>query len=175
MKLIVAQSCQTLWEPMDCSPSGSSVYGILQARILVCIAMLSSRGSSRPRDQTCSFCITGRFFATEAPGKSEECVYHHKEKSGEGRSSLLCFWQVTMGTRSGKGKPGGVWHGSQMRAIRAGTRWSGTEKRGDEWLLTSPGHTDSMWQDWLKPYPLTLESILLTDLIKDVLIKKHFN
>ena len=72
-------------------------------------------------------------------------------------------------------RPGGGWHGSQMRAIRAGTRWSGTEKRGDEWLLTSPGHTDSMWQDWLKPYPLTLESILLTDLIKDVLIKKHFN
>ena len=38
---------------MDCSPPGSSVYGLLQARILEWVAMPSSRGSSRPRDRTC--------------------------------------------------------------------------------------------------------------------------
>ena len=38
---------------MDCSPPGSSVHGILQARILEWVAMPSSRGSSRSRDQTC--------------------------------------------------------------------------------------------------------------------------
>ena len=57
---------------MDCSPPGSSVYGILQARKLEWVAMPSSRGSSRPRDQThisCSSCIVGRFFTTEPPGK----------------------------------------------------------------------------------------------------------
>ena len=43
----------TLWDPMDCSPPGSSVYGLLQARILEWVAMPSSRGSSRPRDRTC--------------------------------------------------------------------------------------------------------------------------
>ena len=37
---------------MDCSPPGSSVHGILQARILEWVAMLSSKGSSQPRDQT---------------------------------------------------------------------------------------------------------------------------
>ena len=44
------QSCLTLCVPMDCSPSGSSVHGILQARILEWVAMPSSRGSSQPRD-----------------------------------------------------------------------------------------------------------------------------
>ena len=44
--------CLTLGDPMDCSPPGSSVRGILQARILEWVAMPSSRGSSRPRDQT---------------------------------------------------------------------------------------------------------------------------
>ena len=46
------QSCLTLHNPMDWSPPGSSVYGILQARILEWVAMPSSRGSSWPRDWT---------------------------------------------------------------------------------------------------------------------------
>ena len=46
------QSRPTLCDPMDCSPPGSSVHGILQARILKWVAMPSSRGSSQPRDQT---------------------------------------------------------------------------------------------------------------------------
>ena len=37
---------------MDCSPPGSSVHGVLQARTLEWVAMPSSRGPSRPRDQT---------------------------------------------------------------------------------------------------------------------------
>ena len=41
-----------LCDPMDCSPPGSPVYGILQARILEWVAMPSSRGSSQPRGQT---------------------------------------------------------------------------------------------------------------------------
>ena len=44
---LVAQSCPTLSDPMDCSPPGSSVYGILQARILEWVAAPFSRGSSR--------------------------------------------------------------------------------------------------------------------------------
>ena len=41
-----------LWDPTDCSPAGSSLHGILQARILVPVAISSSRGSSQPRDWT---------------------------------------------------------------------------------------------------------------------------
>ena len=51
-------------DPMHCSPAGSYVYGISQARILKSIVISSSRESSRPRDQTCI-----RFFITEPPGK----------------------------------------------------------------------------------------------------------
>jgi len=46
------QSCLTVCYPMDCSPPGSSVHGILQARILEWVAMPCSRGSSQPRNQT---------------------------------------------------------------------------------------------------------------------------
>ena len=44
------QSCLTLCDAKDCSPSGSSVHGILQAQILEWVATPSSRGSSQPRD-----------------------------------------------------------------------------------------------------------------------------
>ena len=45
------QYCLTLWDPMDYSPPGSSVHGVLQARILEWVATPSSRASSRPRDR----------------------------------------------------------------------------------------------------------------------------
>ena len=48
----IAQLCPTLCDPMDCSPPGSSVHGILQARILKWVAKASSIASSWPRDQT---------------------------------------------------------------------------------------------------------------------------
>ena len=47
---LVAQSCLTLCDPMDCSLPGSSVHGILQARTLEWVAFSFSRGSSRPKD-----------------------------------------------------------------------------------------------------------------------------
>ena len=54
---------------MDCSPPGSFVHGISQARILEWIALSFSRGPSRPRVQSCFSCIAGRFFTIEPPGK----------------------------------------------------------------------------------------------------------
>ena len=52
----------TLCKPMDCSLSGSSVHGILQARILEWVAIAFSRGSSQPRDRTQVSRIGGRRF-----------------------------------------------------------------------------------------------------------------
>ena len=46
------QSCPTHCDPMDCSPLGFSVHGILQARILEWVAITCARGSSLPRDRT---------------------------------------------------------------------------------------------------------------------------
>ena len=57
-----AQSCPTLLDPMDCSPPGSSVHGILQARILEWVDISFSKGSSRPRDWTEISRIAGRRF-----------------------------------------------------------------------------------------------------------------
>ena len=59
--VLVAQSCLTLCDPMDCSPPGLSVHGISQARTLECVAMPSSRGSSQRRDRTRVFSIAVRF------------------------------------------------------------------------------------------------------------------
>ena len=54
------------WDPMDCSPPGSSVHGIFQSRILELIAISFSRGSSRSRNQTWVSCIAGRSFTNWA-------------------------------------------------------------------------------------------------------------
>ena len=62
VNLLVAQSCPVLCNPMECSPPGSSVHGILQARILEWVATSFSRGSSLPRDRTQVSCITGKCF-----------------------------------------------------------------------------------------------------------------
>ena len=81
MCVLVAQSRPTLCNHMDCSPLGSSVHGIPQARILERVAMPSSRGSSQPRDQTQVFCIAVDSLPSEPPGKSKN--------TGVGNRSLL--------------------------------------------------------------------------------------
>ena len=60
--VLVAQSCLTLCDLMGCSPPGSSVHGILQARILEWVATLFSRESSWPRNWAWVSCIADRFF-----------------------------------------------------------------------------------------------------------------
>ena len=62
MRTKMLQSCPALCNPVDCSPPGSSVHGILQVRIQYWVAVPSSGGSSQPRDQTRVFYIscTGR-------------------------------------------------------------------------------------------------------------------
>ena len=59
----------SVW-PHDCSLPGSSVHGILQARILEWVAMPSSRGSFQPRDQTQVSLTAGRFFTIWATGEA---------------------------------------------------------------------------------------------------------
>ena len=70
VKVKIAQSCLTLCHPMDCSPPGSSVHGILQARVLEWVTFSFSSGSSQPRDQTQVSFIAGRFFTSWAIGKT---------------------------------------------------------------------------------------------------------
>ena len=62
----------TFCDPRDYRPPGSSVHGILQARILEWVAMPSSRGSSQPRNQTGVSCNAGGFFTTWATMETQE-------------------------------------------------------------------------------------------------------
>ena len=71
------ESCPTLFNPTDCSPPGSSVHGILQARILEGVPMPFSRGSSRPRDPAhVSYvsCTAGISLPPSPWGSPEGCV-----------------------------------------------------------------------------------------------------
>ena len=72
LKVKVAQSCPTLCDPIDCSPQGSSVHGILQARILEWVAVPFSKGSSQPRDWIHIFHTAGRFFIVWATSEAPE-------------------------------------------------------------------------------------------------------
>ena len=69
MQVLAAGSCPTLCDPMDYSPTGCSVHGVLQARILEWFAISFSMGSSSPRDWTWVFCIAGRFFTIKCNTK----------------------------------------------------------------------------------------------------------
>ena len=70
VKALVTQSCLTLCDLMDCSPLGSSVPGILQARILEWVAITFCRGSFWPRDWTQVSCTAGGFFTVWATRKA---------------------------------------------------------------------------------------------------------
>ena len=65
----VTQTCPTLFEPMDCRLTGSSVHGILQARILEWGAISFSRESSQPRDRTRPPALEADTLTSEPPGK----------------------------------------------------------------------------------------------------------
>ena len=111
---LVAQSCLTLCDPMNCSPSVSSIHGILQARILEWIAIPFSRGSSWPRDQTQLSCIAGRFFTIWATGKILTYCCQFIEKNMLKDTNEMSDKQIHWG-RSGKllsrgaFTPCGVW------------------------------------------------------------------
>ena len=66
------QSCPTLCDPTYCSPPGSCVHGILQARVLKWVAIPFSRGSSQPKDRTQGSRTAGWFFTSWA---TREALY----------------------------------------------------------------------------------------------------
>ena len=82
IRCLIAQLCPTPCNPTDCSPPGSSVLQISQARILEQVAISFSRGSSRPRDQTGISCSSyiGR-----------QSLYHWSSATWEAQSFILSF------------------------------------------------------------------------------------
>ena len=74
------QSCPILCDPMDCSPPGCSVHGILQARILEQVAISSSRGSPNSGIETWSPVLQVDSLLSEAPGKPPKQPIASKSK-----------------------------------------------------------------------------------------------
>ena len=68
-KVLDTQSCPTLCNPMNCNPPGSSVHGILQARILEWVAISFSRVTSQPRDRAWETALQADSLLSEPPGK----------------------------------------------------------------------------------------------------------
>ena len=80
-----------LCDPMDCRPPGSSVHGILQARILELVAIPFSRGPSWPRDWNWVSCIAGRFFTVWATR-----IHTHTHTHTHTRLKV-CGWRASSG------------------------------------------------------------------------------
>ena len=67
---LVAKSCLTIFDPMDCSPPGSTIHGIPQARILEQVAISSSRDRPDSGSEPMSPALAGGFFTTEPTWES---------------------------------------------------------------------------------------------------------
>ena len=81
----VAQSCLTFCDPMDYSLPGSSVHGILQARILEWVTVYSSRGSSCLRDRTCVSrvsCIAGSLYHLSHQRSLDQLLFRSFKERG---------------------------------------------------------------------------------------------
>ena len=97
--VLVSQLCLTLCDPMDRSPPGSSVHGILQARILEWVAISFSGTSSQPRDRTWVSCIASRFFTIWAIREAQtqsliaDCLFSFQRSSFYlFHSQVEAFW-----------------------------------------------------------------------------------
>ena len=84
----LVQSCPTLCDLMDCSPPGSSVHRIFQARILEWVSISSSKGSSWPRDWTHVSCI-GRQILYLLNHQGSPTFWDNRDEMGPGNQQLL--------------------------------------------------------------------------------------
>ena len=125
---VLTQSCLTLCDPIDCSPPGSPVHGILQARILEHVTISFCRGSFQPRDGTWSLespALAGGFFTRAPPGKPQGGhfpsypISHHLSPSSEKEPHV---WKDGRGenfscSNSGKGGKMEITHMSFNRKV----------------------------------------------------------
>ena len=126
--VLIAQSCPTFCNPMDYSPS---VHGILQARILVWVALPFSRGSSQPRDQTQVSHTACRFFTIWA------CVRAYTEKAMAPHSSTLA-WKIPWMEEPGR-----------LQSM-------GSQRVRHEWVTSLSLFTFMHWRRKWQPTPVCL-------------------
>ena len=149
----VTQSRMTLCRPMDCSLPGSSISGIVQARILGQVTIFCSRGSSRPRDQTHGVLLLQHWQVDSlplAPRKPRHFIYQVKVQVAQSCptlcdplncslpvQSLLCPW-------NSPGKNTGVGSSSLLQGIFP-TQGSNTGLPNCRWILFQLRHQGSCY------------------------------
>ena len=104
---IVTQSCLTLCGHIDCSPPGSSVHGIFQARILEWVAIFCSRGSSQIRTEPASLvfpALVGGFFTSAPPGKPTIERVTGRKARGLQTEEIACECQTFLSLLRGRRK-----------------------------------------------------------------------
>ena len=142
----VAQSCPTLFDPVDYSLPGSSIYEIFQSRVLECIAISFSRGSSRPRDPTWVSCIAGRLLTIwvtkEAPKRGKQ-KFTLRERAGVMRN----YWPAITNLEDGRG--------SLAKEYRNSLQVQKSKKT--DFTLEPPGKNRACWHLGLSPVRYILD------------------
>ena len=131
------QSRPTPCDPMDCSLPGSSVHGILQARILEWVAISFSRGSFWSRDRICvpwGSCTAGGFFTAEPPGKPSQVDKFVwplcRAKSPQGPHLPACRSRIFPRTTEGPGMSAPISRSkSSVQFLGCHPRWSASEPK----------------------------------------------
>ena len=145
---------------MDCSPPGSSVHGILQARILEWVAISFSRGSSQSRDRTRVSCIAGRRFILWATSL-EKTLMLGKIEGGKRRGrqrmrrldcitdsmdmSLSRLWELVMSREA--------WHATVLGITKNRTwlsNWTDSRSFYEDMRLWVSGPHLIIWKTWWK-------------------------
>ena len=171
VKALVVQSCPTLFDPMDCSPPGSSIRGILHTKILDWVSISFSRGSSWLRDQTQVSHIAGRLFtiwATREFCNSEKwSIYCHISKQRSQLSATAAlqtdFWvlrpfrwkeHLRFGSHQPAVSPYGDPQGSsiQLSSVSDSLRPHGLQQGSsgcEKHKIQAPESWD-IWREWFK-------------------------
>ena len=93
MKVLIPHSCLTLWDLTDCSSPGSSVHGILQARIQESVAISFSRGSSDPGIEPGSSALQADVLSSEPPSSVWYVGLHSNEVSETENRMVARDWK----------------------------------------------------------------------------------
>ena len=136
VKVLVVQLCPTLCDPMDYSPPGSSVHGLLQARTVEQVFVPSCRGSSLPRDRihiSYVSCMAGRFFTVSVTREAHIILLKHLNFTAVGAEYLvlypLRFFVWSLQSTHTKGR----WVGE--RTIFTTSLLFTLPKKGGQWAL----------------------------------------
>ena len=158
---LVAKSCPTSCDLMDCSPPGSSVHGISQARMLEWVAISFSRGSSQPRDWTWVSHIAGDplllqvdSLPTEPPWKpwiswvdpksTDTCHFERQVKNTE-KKMTMWIWRQKWGL--GHIKPRNAWRDyHKLEEVKKDSPQEPSEGTWPCWHLSFDFWSPDLWE-----------------------------